>query len=97
MTGSIPEKVDHISGERADNRYANLRPATDRMNAQNQRRPHREKRSGLPLGVEGVGDRYRSQIGTRGKKLHLGTFDTPEAAQCAYIEAKRCIHEGSTL
>ena len=48
----------------------------------------KEKKSGLPMGVSKLGNRFRSQKMIDGKKHHIGTFDTPEQAHEAYLKFK---------
>ena len=97
MTGEWPpHQVDHINGVRADNRFANLRPATNAENMQNVRRPYSSNRIGL-LGVCRHGNRFRATIKVDGRCIHLGTFDAPEQAHAAYLAAKRKLHAGCTL
>ena len=92
------QKIDHINGDKCDNRICNLRLATDRVNAQNLRKPQANNTSGY-LGVTFCRwtNRWRAQIETGGKNHKLGRFDTPELAHAAYLQAKRRLHEGSTL
>ncbi len=92
------QKIDHINGDKHDNRIANLRLATDRVNAQNVRKPQANNTSGF-LGVTFCRwtNRWLAQIQTGGKHHNLGRFDTPELAHAAYLQAKRRLHEGSTL
>lgn len=100
MTGAIPDgDVDHINGVRDDNRWANIRPATKAVNAQNRRHPNRNNRSGSGyIGVTRHGDqKWRASIGVGGKQTYLGLFETAEAARDAYIAAKRIHHEGGML
>lgn len=89
-------ELDHLNGIRNDNRIANLRLATRTVNNQNRTRPQATNRLGF-LGVSPDRARFRAQIQVAGKKLHVGTFDTPEEAHSAYVAAKRKLHEGSTL
>jgi hypothetical protein len=96
MTGSCPSVIDHINGNRADNRWTNLREATGAMNAQNQRRPRADNKTGF-LGVLPNGTGFAAQIQANGKSIHLGTFRTPELAHAAYVAAKREHHQGGTL
>ena len=97
MTGEWPQQlVDHINGVRDDNRWSNLRPATNAENQQNQRRAQSSNKLGL-LGVTPVGKRFVAQIKVDWRQIHLGTFDTPEQAHDAYIAAKRRLHSGNTL
>lgn len=88
--------IDHIDGDPLNNRLANLRLANHAVNSQNQRRPHRENKSGF-LGVIKSRNRWRAQISIRNKNKIIGTFATPEEAHQAYVEAKRIHHEGNTL
>lgn len=101
MTGEIPELVDHIDGDKTNNRWANLRAATKSTNGQNMRRHHAGNISGF-LGVSwsnaNKSKPWVAQIkppdgGTR----NLGYYETPEEAHQAYLRAKREIHDGCTI
>ncbi len=94
--GEWPHEVDHINGNRADNRISNLRDVTRTQNAQNQRKPRQTNVSGY-IGITPVGVKWRSRIKTAKKITHLGMFDTPEAAHNAYVTAKRIQHPGGTI
>jgi hypothetical protein len=96
MTGEQPPLlIDHLDGDGANNRWTNLRAATHRMNCENIRRPR--AKTGLPIGVKRSGRGWLSRIRTRGREVHLGTFDSIADAASAYLEAKRKLHEGCTL
>ncbi len=99
MTGAWPaDQVDHISGDRADNRWRNLRDVAKTTNLENQRAAHENNGSRL-LGVsfDPRLNKYRAQIQTNKRKLHLGVFDTAEQAHSAYLLRKRAIHAGCTV
>lgn len=87
-TGNWPEAgIDHINGNRADNRWVNLRPATQAQNGGNARRS-----SANTTGLKGVskwGNRWQAGITQNYKRRHLGLFDTPEAAHAAYMRAAK--------
>lgn len=89
-------QIDHRFDDRGDNRLSELRPATRGQNAQNQRRAQANNKCGL-LGVSESYGRFRSQIQRDEKNKHLGTFDTPELAHAAYLEAKAKLHPFQTL
>ena len=74
--------VDHANGDGLDNRWENLREATRAQNARNS-----VKRKPLPKGVSRAGHGYRASVSPNGKKVSLGTFDTPQEAAKAYAEA----------
>lgn len=85
MTGAIPTLIDHQNGDKADNRWANLREADKRLNSYNARTPVTNS-SGFK-GVSRNGKRWSASIKQRGKKVHLGTFDTPGLAHEEYCKA----------
>lgn len=80
MTGKWPEdQVDHINGIRSDNRWENLREATNQQNGWNKQYTKRSK-----TGVKGVfpsGDKFQVQIRYKGKARYCGTYETLELAQ----------------
>lgn len=97
MTGAWPSEIDHINGDRADNRWSNLRSVTRLINNQNLRRARWDSGTG----IMGVGRRrsgkFQAQIRLNGRRLHLGYFSTADAAHAAYLKAKRELHPGCTI
>ncbi len=78
-------QVDHINGNKLDNRRSNLRIAT---HAENQR--NRGKTKSNTSGVKGVALRkgkWEARIRVDGKLLYLGRFDSIEEGAKAYDEA----------
>lgn len=76
-------ELDHVNGERTDNRIANLRLATRRQNSGNTR-AHRD--SEVPLKGVSVcrkSGRYRARLNNK----TIGYFSTPEEAHRAYVAA----------
>jgi hypothetical protein len=97
--GNWPEKfIDHINGDRVDNRIANLREVDNAVNMQNVKRARIDSGTGI-LGVRWEAERgkYSADIRAHGKRYRLGRFDTAEEAQDAYLAAKRKLHEGCTI
>lgn len=93
--------IDHINCIKDDNRIANLRDATDHINAQNIRTPNARNISGQ-IGVHRTTSRgkpwkWRARITIEGKRVLIGDFNTPEEAGAAYLAAKRKHHEGCTI
>lgn len=85
MTGEWPaDQIDHHNRNRGDNRWDNLRPATNGQNG---------IASGATwgaLGIRGVylttkngKTRYRAVLA----RTHIGYFRTPEEARAAYVRA----------
>ena len=89
MTGVWPSKfIDHINGDGADNRFANLREATPSENARNAK-TRRTSRVGLKgVRISRVG-RFEAWIYIRGKSVSLGTFKTEQSAHVAYVKAAK--------
>ena len=85
------EDIDHINGDRSDNRMSNLRLASKTMNMRNQRRAHASSKTKL-MGVHKDGARFRAQITVNGRTVHIGMFDTPEEAHAAYLVKKSELH-----
>lgn len=97
MSGAWPEfDIDHIDGDRSNNRFSNLRDVATYKNMQNLKRSHLDNNSGL-LGVERHRNKWSARICVQGKKTYLGTFVTKEEAHAAYVSAKRMIHVCGTL
>jgi len=87
-----PETIDHINGNKLDDRMANLRAATDIENHRNV-----GKRGHNTSGLKGAFYNRRfgywfSQIGIDHKTIYLGSFATAEEAHAAYVEAARKVH-----
>ena len=86
--------IDHINGNRADNRLSNLRIVTRRQNTSNKACHRAGKLVGAnyrPKAGTGIIDRphrgWFSNIQIQGKRIHLGTFATELEAHQAYIKA----------
>ncbi len=93
MTGSLPDgDLDHANLDKADNRWANLRPASHHDNMRNVRS---RKRDGSPSKLKGAyletghDDQWFSAITINGKSHRLGRFQTPEEAHAAYCKAAK--------
>lgn len=83
VTGKWPKQIDHKDGNRRNNKWSNLRKATNHQNQAN-----KKKYLGfLPKGVRKSRKVYCAQISVNGQYMYLGTFKTPESAHQAYVEA----------
>lgn len=83
-------RVDHINGDGLDNRRANLRSATHADNMRNSRR-RSDNTSGYK-GVSASGWRWVARVYVDSRRLHLGTFASPEEAARAYDAAALELH-----
>lgn len=90
--GIFPKQcIDHINGQRADNRLCNLRAVTNAQNSINLQHATKNSTTGF-LGVSKVRDKFRARIHCDGAYKHLGYFLTPEQAHEAYINARMALH-----
>ena len=92
------DHIDHINGNRSDNRLSNLRVASQLINAQNRRTSIAGAKSSL-LGAQWhkSSGLWKSVIRYQARQVHIGMFKTEQEAHQAYVQAKRVLHEGNTL
>lgn len=89
--GECPENhIDHINGDRSDNRIVNLRTATFRQNQQN-RLIHRNGR--LPGALPKKNGKWEAKASINGKTKYLGLYPTAEEAHEAYVNALKEVHD----
>lgn len=86
MTGAWPtQDIDHIDGHRCNNRFCNLREASQVQNNGNSR-----LRKDSTSGLKGVSwhkraKKWAAYAGGRGTRVHLGLFESREEAHEAYL------------
>lgn len=78
-----PKQIDHINLCPSDNRWCNLRKATNGQNSANR---HVYAKSGFK-GVQACGNKWTAHITLNKKSKYLGIFNTPEEAHAAYCRA----------
>ncbi len=78
--------VDHINGDRSDNRLINLRAATRGENLGNTRQTVRQHHW---RGIKPADGRWVARISSGNKQVHIGMFGCPTAAAIAYDKAAR--------
>lgn len=92
QTGRWPSgQIDHIDGDRANNRWSNLREATVQENARNvaARRHNRSNRKWVKLTANG---RFESRATVDGQSRYFGTFDTSDQAHFCAVRELAAIH-----
>lgn len=93
VNGSWPKtNIDHRDRDRANNRYDNLREATQAQNTIN-----KSVQSNNKLGVQGVvfdrhRNKFRAYVNLNGKHHHGGRFDTLEEAKAARDQLSLRVH-----
>lgn len=93
VTGNWPVEIDHINGDKVDNKFCNLREAHGSQNHYN------KTMSNNTSGYKGVffcnqKKKWLARIQANKKQIHLGTFKTPEDAHSAYCIAADKYHGG---
>ena len=91
--------IDHIDGNRSNNKIENLRDVPRSTNLENMKYAKSHNKSTGLLGsylIKKTG-RYTSRIKVNKTDVYLGVFDTAKDAHIAYIQAKKKFHVGSTL
>lgn len=92
MEGRWPTIIDHRNGDRADNRWSNLREVSDRENAMNCK-----VRSDSETGRSGVvpnrrkGSGFIAKIKANGRHVHLGCYSTFQEAVAAREAAEKVL------
>lgn len=91
--GYVPDCVDHIDGNKINNRIENLRPATKSENQYNKRLLRKTS-----SGIKGIVWRkdtkcWRVRINVDGKNFTVGNYQDLESAKEAMQEARSRLHK----
>lgn len=89
-------EIDHINGDRLDDRLENLRVVDRAGNSQNKVGAQINNRSCGLLGATWNKQhrRWQAKIMANKVRYHVGYFETPEEAHAAYMSAKARLHIG---
>jgi hypothetical protein len=79
------KEVDHINGNRLDNRKENLRIVTRRENQQNKK--HNRQNNTVGTTFNKRLNKFVAQIWANGRRRHLGVFNSEQEASRAYWHA----------
>lgn len=85
-------EIDHINGDRSDNRISNLRLVTKTQNARNARRPVTNTSGIVGVSYDTRDKKWHAYIGVgNGQRTSLGYFATKEEAVAARRGAQRVL------
>ena len=84
-----PHEVDHINGNRSDNRWVNLRRADHLMNAKNAAKRRDGNTPATGVGFMKACQKWRVRLNHRGKSIFIGLFDDLDQAMAARLNANR--------
>lgn len=91
--GSWPKGlIDHINGNKSDNRLSNLRCVNHAQNKQNLSKPANNTSGYLGVSFHKKSGRWAANIKVDGRSHYLGLHDTPQRASDAYQRAKSSLH-----
>ena len=87
-------QIDHINGNKADNRIENLREATNGQNRANTKTTNKHGLKGVRrLSWMKEQDKcWQAQITHQKKVIYLGCYHTKEEAHSAYCDAAKKLH-----
>lgn len=92
-TGRWPAaQIDHINGDRSDNRLVNLREATNSENHQNLPVLVTNKSGYTGVSWNKARCKWQAFIVKDGRSIYLGLFDNEIQASRSYLDAKRQLH-----
>lgn len=93
MTGEQPPKyLDHADGNPLNNRWANIRRATQTQNMFNKTIQSNNKSGYKGVYFSNRAAKFMAATKVNGKKVHLGSYATPEEAKAAYDAACKVLH-----
>ncbi len=90
--GNLPKKIDHIDGDRSNNKIKNLRECTSAQNSWNSKTPTTNT-----SGVKGViwnkaNKKWRARFKCNKKIIEVGCFNDLGEARKAIAEARKAHH-----
>ena len=79
MTGDLPEEIDHIDHDRANNKWSNLRAVTRYENCRNQKISKKNTSGFTGVSWSKANNKWRAEVGLRKGRVVMN-FDSIEDA-----------------
>lgn len=90
VTGQWPaDDVDHRDLNKSNNRWKNLRPATQKQNNENMKLAKNNASGYRGVAQMPASSKWRARIRHFGRDIHLGYFATKESAFAARLQAEK--------
>jgi hypothetical protein len=90
--GFLPDFIDHINGNKLDNRIENLRPASKTENNRNAKLRQDSKSQVKGVSWSKEVKKWRVQVWACGKQRDFGCYEDIEFAELVAIEARNKYH-----
>ncbi|MDB4725809.1 HNH endonuclease [bacterium] len=90
MEGRVPATVDHIDGDKSNNRWSNLREASVVQNGANMKLPTNNTSGYKGVHWSKVEQAWQVRLQAEGVRHHLGYFTCKHRAAIAYNRAAIC-------
>ncbi len=90
--GECPKEIDHIDGDKLNNRLENLRKCDRSQNVWNRKRQKNNTSGFKGVHLHRQTNKWRAMIRVHRIKHDLGLHETPEDAHAAYCEAAARLH-----
>ena len=90
--GFMPKRIDHVDGNRLNNRIENLREATASQNAMNSSVRNHSKSGIKNVFLDKASNKWRVQFKINGKNYSFGSYNDLEIADLVAQEARSKYH-----